>query len=76
LVTAQKFKSSWVELGALLVKVRHEGLWEEWGFAGFEEYCSKELRLKRQRETRVAGDRHGRDVVHLNGDFQRHGILR
>jgi len=48
LVTAQKFKSSWVELGALLVKVRKEGVWEQWGFKNFEEYCSKELRIKKQ----------------------------
>ena len=48
LTTAQKFKSSWVELGALLVKVRNQNAWESWGFKGFEEYCAKELRIKRQ----------------------------
>lgn len=48
LVTAQKFKSSWVELGAQLVRVRNEGAWEEWGFPSFEDYCTKELRIKRQ----------------------------
>lgn len=48
LLTAQKFKSSWVELGALLVRVRKEGVWEEWGFESFEDYCSHELRIKRQ----------------------------
>ena len=48
LQTAQRFKSSWVELGALLVRVRNEGAWEDWGFKTFEDYCSKELRIKRQ----------------------------
>lgn len=48
LQTAQKFKTSWVELGSLLVRVRNEGAWEEWGFSSFEDYCSKELRIKRQ----------------------------
>jgi hypothetical protein len=48
LQTAQKFKSSWVELGALLVKVRNQNAWDEWGFKSFEEYCAKELRIKRQ----------------------------
>ncbi|MBI5547876.1 MAG: hypothetical protein HY901_28670 [Deltaproteobacteria bacterium] len=48
LQTAQKFKSSWVELGALLVRVRNEGTWEQWGFKTFEDYCAKELRIKRQ----------------------------
>lgn len=48
LMCAQKFKSSWVELGALLVKVRNAGAWGEWGFKSFEDYCSKELRIKKQ----------------------------
>ncbi len=48
LLVAQKFKSTWVELGALLVKVRNGNLWEEWGFKTFEDYCAKELRIKRQ----------------------------
>ncbi len=48
LLAAQKFKNSWVELGALLVKVRSEGLYEQWGFATFEAYCSSELRIKKQ----------------------------
>ena len=48
LQTAQRFKTSWVELGSLLVRVRNEGAWEQWGFKTFEDYCSKELRIKRQ----------------------------
>lgn len=48
LQSAQKFKSSWVELGSLLVRVRNEGTWNEWGFKTFEDYCGKELRIKRQ----------------------------
>jgi hypothetical protein len=48
LTTAQKFKSSWVELGAMLVKVRNTGAWEQWGYSSFESYCSKELRIKKQ----------------------------
>lgn len=48
LTTAQKFKSSWVELGAQLVRVRNSGAWQEWGFESFEDYCSKELRIKKQ----------------------------
>ncbi|MGC4113724.1 MAG: hypothetical protein QM765_03500 [Myxococcales bacterium] len=45
---AQRFKTSWVELGSLLVRVRNEGAWEEWGYKTFEDYCSEELRIKRQ----------------------------
>jgi hypothetical protein len=48
LESAQRFKSSWIELGALLVKVRDGNGWQEWGFKSFEDYCAKELRIKRQ----------------------------
>jgi hypothetical protein len=48
LMAAQKFKSTWVELGALLVKVRDSGDWSGWGFKSFDDYCSKELHIKKQ----------------------------
>lgn len=48
LLTARRFKSSWVELGKLLVKVRNEALFEEWGYPTFESYCLAELRIKKQ----------------------------
>lgn len=48
LMTAKRFKSSWVDLGKLLVKVSNEASWQEWGYDSFEAYCFKELRLKRQ----------------------------
>jgi hypothetical protein len=48
LLAAKRFKSSWVELGKLLVKVRNEALFEEWGYPSFEAYCLAEVRIKRQ----------------------------
>src|SRR5690606_22646312 len=48
LLAARRFKSSWVELGKLLSQVRHEGLYEEWGYGTFEAYCLGELRIKKQ----------------------------
>ena len=68
LSTAQKFKSSWVELGAQLVKVRDGGLFEEWGFASFEAYCAKELRIKKQTALKLTNSysflaKHERGVV-------------
>ncbi|MFZ5445738.1 MAG: hypothetical protein ACOZQL_37440 [Myxococcota bacterium] len=48
LLAARRFKSSWVELGKLLTKVRHEALYQEWGFPSFEAYCLSELRIKKQ----------------------------
>ncbi|MBS1149237.1 MAG: hypothetical protein H6Q89_935 [Myxococcaceae bacterium] len=48
LLAAKRFKSSWVELGKLLVKVRNEALFEQWGYPSFEAYCLAEVRIKRQ----------------------------
>ncbi len=48
LVAAKRFKSSWIELGKLLVRVRNEALFEEWGYPSFEAYCLAEVRIKRQ----------------------------
>ena len=45
--SARRFKASWVDLARHLVRVRSEGLWQEWGFATFEAYCARELRIKK-----------------------------
>lgn len=47
LLTAKRFKSSWVELGKMLVKVRDEALFEQWGYPSFEAYCLAELRIRK-----------------------------
>ncbi len=47
-LAAKRFKSSWVDLGKLLVQVRDQGLFEEWGFPNFEAYCLAELRIRKQ----------------------------
>jgi|APLak6261675434_1056106.scaffolds.fasta_scaffold04214_2 hypothetical protein len=47
LLAAKRFKSSWVELGKLLTKVRNEALFTEWGYPHFEAYCLAELRIKK-----------------------------
>jgi hypothetical protein len=48
LIAAQRFKSTWFELGRLLVRVQEEAKYEEWGFETFESYCAKELHIRRQ----------------------------
>jgi hypothetical protein len=48
LLTAKRFKSIWVEFGALLVRVRDGLQYQQWGYSTFEEYCAKELRIRRQ----------------------------
>ncbi len=48
LATAKQFKSSWVELGEWLAKVSNKKQFSEWGFTSFEDYCTKEVRIRRQ----------------------------
>jgi len=45
--SSRRFKASWLDLARHLVRVRGEGLWQEWGFATFEAYCARELRIKK-----------------------------
>lgn len=46
LQTARRFKSSWVELGEKLLAVQGRALFKEWGYNSFEDYCSREIRIK------------------------------
>jgi hypothetical protein len=47
LLAAKRFKSSWVEMGKLLVEVLQQNAWKDWGHESFDAYCYKELRLKK-----------------------------
>lgn len=44
---ARRFKSTWAELGKLLVQVRDGALWEDWGFPSFDVYCAKEIHIRK-----------------------------
>ena len=48
LAKAKQFKSSWVELGEWLAKVSNKKQFSEWGFTSFEDYYTKEIRIRRQ----------------------------
>lgn len=48
LATAKQFKSSWVELGEWLAKISNSQKFSEWGFTSFEDYCTREVRIRRQ----------------------------
>jgi len=48
LISAKRFKSSWVDLGESLTRVANTGQFQEWGYSSFEDYCSKEIRIRRQ----------------------------
>lgn len=47
-LAAKRYKSSWVDLGKLLVQVRDEAMYEAWGFPNFDAYCLAELRIRKQ----------------------------
>jgi hypothetical protein len=48
LEAARRFKASWVELARLLVQVKRDESWREWGYASFERYCTGELFIRKQ----------------------------
>jgi hypothetical protein len=54
LESARRFKASWVDLGRMLAQVRQEEAWREWGHATFEDYCTKELFLRRATAEKLA----------------------
>ena len=48
LATAKQFKSSWIELGEWLARISNSKQFSEWGFTSFEDYCTREIRIRRQ----------------------------
>ncbi|RNC67459.1 MAG: hypothetical protein ED859_14620 [Desulfuromonadales bacterium] len=46
--SAKRFKSSWVELGDRLLVVSSRTLYRDWGYGSFEEYCTREIRIKKE----------------------------
>lgn len=45
---ARKFKSNWLDLGELLSDISRKNAFTRWGFESFEDYCRKELKIKRE----------------------------
>lgn len=45
--TCRRFKNSWIELGQSLFSVQRDKLYREWKFLTFEDYCAKELGIKK-----------------------------
>jgi hypothetical protein len=44
---AKRFKRTWIELAEALVRVRDADAYRGWGYGSFDEYVTRELRLKR-----------------------------
>lgn len=47
LMAARRFKATWAEMGKLLVQVRNEAKFEEWGYDSFDTYVTKELHIRK-----------------------------
>jgi len=47
LASAKQFKSSWVDLGEQLTQVHRKRLYREWGYSEFDDYCSREIRIRK-----------------------------
>ncbi len=43
----KRFKGNWLELGRFVSVVEKQGTFRDWGFATFDSYCTRELKLKR-----------------------------
>src|SRR6266568_245188 len=44
---AKRFKRTWIELAEVLVRVREADAFRRWGYGSFDEYVTRELKLKR-----------------------------
>jgi hypothetical protein len=51
----RRFKASWFELGSALTEMRRTERFKEWGFPTFEDYCRRELHLKRETADKLTG---------------------
>jgi hypothetical protein len=51
----RRFKASWFELGESLSQVKRSERYRDWGFPSFDEYCRKELHLRRDTAEKLTG---------------------
>jgi hypothetical protein len=51
----RRFKASWFELGESLSEIRRSEGYKKWGHASFDDYCKKELHLKRETADKLTG---------------------
>jgi hypothetical protein len=51
----RRFKASWFELGESLTEIKRSEAYKKWGHATFDDYCKKELHLKRETADKLTG---------------------
>lgn len=52
---ARQFKRSWLELAEALTRVYERESWVGWSYASFDDYCRKELHLKKGTVAKLLG---------------------
>ncbi len=52
---ARRFKRTWIELAEALTGVYERESWLRWGFSSFEDYCRKELHIKKGTISKLLG---------------------
>lgn len=45
---SRRFKTNWVELAKYLYIIKKDKLYKEWGYIGLDNYCTKEIGIKKQ----------------------------
>ena len=73
ILCARRFKEGWLQMAALLVRVRKDKSWEAWGWKDFETYCLKELHIRRQTALKLTSsygflERHERELLNAPAD--------
>ncbi|HEY3354112.1 MAG TPA: hypothetical protein VGQ83_12740 [Polyangia bacterium] len=69
---ARAFKSSWVELGEALARVKSDETFRRWGHESFEEYVRQELHVKPETALKMCGSfgflqQHAPEVLERDG---------
>lgn len=55
---AKRFKTNWIELAKHLYTVKKDKLFKGWGYVDFDEYCAKEISIKKQTAFKLLNSYH------------------
>ena len=51
----RRFKSGWYELAESLTELRRSEKWRKWGHANFDDYCRREMHLRKETVDKLTG---------------------
>lgn len=52
---SRRFKTTWIELGEALSRVKRDSSWKKWGYESFEVYAKTELKLRGDTVEKLTG---------------------